>query len=285
MRFKTKVDWWLQLIFAGFIIATILAIAGVFAGGTGSFIIAIVFAPVSILIILPIWLNTSYLMDESSLQVQCGFIKHAKIDYGLILSVSEALNPISSPALSFDRLEIQYRNKYSVAVRTIIISPKDKQGFIKHLLIMNDSIIINSKAKPTSKMTKLLMTFIGAVCAAIVIGIGILLIFCEKEPVVIIHSNSIQIEAVYGTDIDFSNIEGISLLDHSMREIGAGTRKNGYNGGAWKGHFSSGLLFVKPESSPTIQIKQYNGSTIYISFEKSEQTAMLYRELSAFMFR
>ena len=91
-----------------------------------------------------------------------------------------------------------------------------------------------------------------------------------------------SISAMYGLSVDFSDISDITLLEQSMREIGEGVRTNGFNGGAWRGHFTAGLLFVVPDSSPTIRIERYTASTIFISFRDSVQTPMLYDRLTLY---
>jgi hypothetical protein len=49
---------------------------------------------------------------------------------------------LSAPATSFDRLEILY-NSFD----TVIISPKDKSGFITHMKTINPSIEVDEKRK------------------------------------------------------------------------------------------------------------------------------------------
>ena len=66
-----------------------------------------------------------------------------------------------------------------------------------------------------------------------------------------------------------------------LRELGAGSRINGYNGGAWRGHFTAGLLFVRPNSSPTIRIERAVGSDIFINFRDYAGTIGLYNKLSS----
>ncbi|MEG0697900.1 MAG: PH domain-containing protein, partial [Algoriella sp.] len=67
-----------------------------------------------------------------------GFLVNKKIDINSITKISKTNNPISSPALSLDRIEIFY-NKYD----SVIISPKNEQEFIQDLQKINSSIIID----------------------------------------------------------------------------------------------------------------------------------------------
>jgi hypothetical protein len=110
--------------------------------------------------------------------------------------------------------------------------------------------------------------------------------YSEKEPEVRILDDHIQIEAMYGLNIDFSEIADISLIEKSMSDIGIGIRTNGYGGfgETLKGNFRSDtlgetLLFVQSKSSPTIRIEWIGKKDVYISFRSSESTEQLYRQM------
>lgn len=133
------------------------------------------------------------------------------------------------------------------------------------------------------KLGKVQTIIIFAVTGAILIGLGVMFTLGEREPSVDVFDDGIRIRAMYGLSVDFSEITDIVLLDQSMREIGTGMRLNGYGGAALKGHFTAGLLFVRPNSSPTIRIERRHGSDIFISFRDNLRTEMLYRELTLVM--
>ena len=278
MKFKAKVDWWLKIIFAAFLVINIWAVVGLITGTSGDLLLAIIFAPINIYI-LPIWLNTYYFLNNNELLIKSGLGRGTRLAYSQILSVSQTRNPISSPAPSLDRLEIKYRYKSGNFTDSIIISPRDKIGFTKELLLRNGKIEINNESSPVTKSAKIAIAIttvtLAGICALFIIGL--------REPVVTISSDSVRISAMYGLTVDFSEISNITLLDESMREIGAGVRTNGFNGGAWRGHFTAGLLFVVPDSSPTIRIERYAASTIFISFRDDGQTPMLYDRLRRYI--
>jgi len=278
MKFKTKIDWWLHLLFVVWVGFNVWSIASLINNEAGSLMTAIIFTPLSIFLIVPIWLNTYYYLGENELLVKCGLFNIAKIDYRSIISVNKTRSLISSPALSLDRLEITSAAKSGGFNNSVIISPKDKQGFTEQLKIRNKNIEISDVVRPMSQAYKFLM---GGILAVVLIGGGLLFILGEREPMVIIQDHSIQIRAMYGLRIPLADINDITLLDQSMREIGAGRRTNGYNGAAWRGHFTAGLLFVLPDSSPTIRIERERGSDIFISFRDNARTEMLYYELAA----
>jgi len=126
----------------------------------------------------------------------------------------------------------------------------------------------------------------------VLIAVSTILIYSAKEPEVIIFEDSIQIKAMYGLTINFSDITDVSLIEKSMREIGdVGIRVNGADTfGTLQGHFKSDtlgetLLFVRLNSSPTIKIERNNDKDIYLNFSSSEKTIALFDELNIAMNR
>ncbi|WP_421828165.1 PH domain-containing protein [Larkinella sp.] len=85
--------------------------------------------------IVYLFLNTRYTIRNGKLEVTAGFLYQSTIDVGAIRQIRETRNPLSSPALSLDRLEIVY-NRYD----GVLLSPKDKQGFVNDLLELNPAI-------------------------------------------------------------------------------------------------------------------------------------------------
>lgn len=80
--------------------------------------------------------STEYtITNDALLKIKCGFLYNKRFDINKIRSIAQSNNLISSPAPSLDRLEFIY-GKYDL----IIISPKDKVGFVKELIKMNPSI-------------------------------------------------------------------------------------------------------------------------------------------------
>lgn len=94
--------------------------------------------------ILHVFLTTYYQVGGTFLKIKCGYLFSKTIGIETITKISETNNPLSAPATSLDRLEISY-NKYD----KIMISPRDKQGFIQHLTNLKPDIEIHYKT--TSK--------------------------------------------------------------------------------------------------------------------------------------
>ena len=85
--------------------------------------------------ILHMFFKTRYIIDDNKLKIKSGFIPYKPIDIATIKEVARTKSIISSPAPSFDRIVIKY-GKFD----EIIISPKDKQNFVKDLLKINPEI-------------------------------------------------------------------------------------------------------------------------------------------------
>lgn len=146
-----------------------------------------------------------------------------------------------------------------------------------HSLVNGKTAIKNPKAAAI-----LFTLFFAGIC----IIIGIMSYYGELDPEIIIDSDKIRIEAMYGVDINTSEIADISLIDKSINEMGIGKRTNGYDGfgKALKGNFKSDslgetLLFVIENSSPTIKIERIGQKDIYISLTDSDKTRHLYQQL------
>lgn len=85
--------------------------------------------------ILHMFLKTEYIIADKILKIKCGMFSYKPIAIADIKEISKTSSLLASPAPSFDRIEISY-GKFD----TIIISPKDKSSFAKHLTNINPNI-------------------------------------------------------------------------------------------------------------------------------------------------
>ena len=126
-KFRSKMDWW----FLGFIIAMsgLLAQLILTTNGKGilmqNLLFVVVYALTIVLLWWPLW-STRYVVDQEQLTIRSLCFKWI-IPLSAIQSVSETDNSISSPALSLDRLKIEYLKQGQT--KTILVSPKDKVTF------------------------------------------------------------------------------------------------------------------------------------------------------------
>lgn len=130
-KFHSKIDWWIL----GFVIAMtgllVQLLFTMYAKGTMVeypehtmvyiFTIAVLWWPV---------FSTTYTIGNNTLAIRSMFLKWV-IPLENIKTVSKTNNSISSPALSLDRLKIEYLNDGKM--KQILVSPRDQQGFCKEL--------------------------------------------------------------------------------------------------------------------------------------------------------
>ena len=140
MKYKSKIDWWMKLTFWGFTAITLWLIYLLFFGERDAeiIIVAIIFIIFELFLMIPLYFGTYYRLDDKELFVRCWIIKE-RIPYNSIVSMKETRTPwSSSAALSLDRLEIKYTKNKRWPSSTLI-SPKDKQEFMKMLQAKIDS--------------------------------------------------------------------------------------------------------------------------------------------------
>jgi hypothetical protein len=82
--------------------------------------------------------GTRYTLTENTLIVQSGPFRWV-IDLEAITEVFPTRNPLSSPACSLDRLHIRY-GKSRIGM---MISPQDKAGFLRDLMVRSPGLKLN----------------------------------------------------------------------------------------------------------------------------------------------
>lgn len=97
--------------------------------------IFLLFISLLFVLILFLFLKTRYIINGNQLKISFGFIHYKPIDIQSITEINNSKSILSSPAPSFDRIEIKY-GKFN----EVLISPKDKVGFAAELSKINPSI-------------------------------------------------------------------------------------------------------------------------------------------------
>jgi membrane protein YdbS with pleckstrin-like domain len=122
MRFVSKVDGWIIPVMLVAIVGVIWALIEVMITATPWFIRIAVAA--TTVLVFSIFTRTHYTVTHGELRVVSGPFRRT-IPLSDITNIEASRNPLSSPALSLDRLKISYgNNKY------VLISPADKSGFL-----------------------------------------------------------------------------------------------------------------------------------------------------------
>ncbi|WP_041720467.1 PH domain-containing protein [Alkaliphilus metalliredigens] len=132
MKFDSKRDIWIRLLIwisvGGGFINTLFA-----EGRLIKFVMLL-----TVIFVGWLWFGTNYGISKGILKIKCGPFKWY-IPIKDIKSIKKTRNPLSSPALSIERLQIRYG--YS---SMILISPKDRDRFIELITKENGNIIVDT---------------------------------------------------------------------------------------------------------------------------------------------
>lgn len=129
MKFRSKIDWWLLLIF---IVTTAIIVMKIYEANhnyslASNFPHLVIYSLIIFLIWLPIF-NTYYVVENNTLIIK-SLVFRWKINIDDITQIEPTHNPLSSPALSLDRLKIYYMKNGEIT--SVMISPKDKERFFQ----------------------------------------------------------------------------------------------------------------------------------------------------------
>ena len=130
LRFTSKKDGWIRALFFGSIAIMIWSVLVVvdepvsltYRLGMGAL------AAVFVVFMLWVYFGTYYELTDEVLKIRSGPIR-STIPLHTIEAIEPMRSPLSSPALSMDRLQIRY-DRYGFTM----VSPEDKQRFIAELV-------------------------------------------------------------------------------------------------------------------------------------------------------
>ena len=126
--YRSKVDTWLGIILGGVPLASLFAAWQlVHAPVPGRWLLAIPILLLGVCLPLSLLLFTTYRIKDALLKIRSGFFTW-DIPIHTISKVEATNDPVSSPALSLDRIRIEYGPAKSVA-----ISPLKKDDFLRDL--------------------------------------------------------------------------------------------------------------------------------------------------------
>jgi len=125
MKFPSKVDGWLIPVMIVSFAGLLTALVAVMISPTPwpiRILVVVVLVLVTFLLI-SVFRNTSYEVDSTDLRIVSGPFKWT-VPIADITEIKPTRNPLSSPALSLDRLKVSYGKR-----KWVLISPADKDGF------------------------------------------------------------------------------------------------------------------------------------------------------------
>ena len=125
--FRSKVDGWFRVLpWVGVLVVGAVLVIPVVHGDRA----ALWFTPALLLpAALPLWLlrTTHYTITGTHVRIRCGPFRW-NVPLADVRAVRPTRNALSSPALSLDRLRIEYSRSQAV-----MVSPDDKEGFLSEL--------------------------------------------------------------------------------------------------------------------------------------------------------
>jgi hypothetical protein len=143
LTFPSKCDWWLKVLLLSVISAQLTAAVCVFIGGRELWVGGVLLLSAGCIS----WIlrSTYYFVDETRLLIRAGpFWFTVRLE--TIEEIVPTRNPLSSPALSLDRLCIHY--KVGGKRRMVMISPADKESFLRVIAALVPGMMVDgSRAK------------------------------------------------------------------------------------------------------------------------------------------
>lgn len=128
--YKSRTDWWIALCLCVPPTASVIVLCSAILAGRQS---EIAVAVGVILLVSGIYVGLifpmRYGLNDQELTVRSGLCRQ-RIPLSSIREVRRTRNPLSSPALSLDRLHVQYGEGFFKAV---MISPLDRDGFLEDI--------------------------------------------------------------------------------------------------------------------------------------------------------
>ena len=130
IAYRSKIDLWLGILLGGTVVMMLYIVIEPLIHGEGIQLGMTIVSVITLLIVLPLFF-IKYTFYSTHLLISCGIYGKERVEYHLIRQMKETKNPISSAAMSLDRLQIDYMEKgYH---QTVLISPVRKKEFIHRL--------------------------------------------------------------------------------------------------------------------------------------------------------
>ena len=132
--FYSKVDWWYYVL---------IAVMGgwmVYLFWIKEIIVAFIFMAITSFMIRMLTSMRYVVSSDDMLVIEYGlqFLKPVRIPLSDIVRIERKFNPISSPALSLDRIEVYFRKGKLVV--SVCISPKNREDMVRMLQKRNGQI-------------------------------------------------------------------------------------------------------------------------------------------------
>ena len=131
--FRSKIDTWLLLLVAGVLAAAWLQpVRRLWADRPVDWL-DVIGPLLATAVVAWVFRSTYYVVTTDSLIVRAGPIRRT-IPLGSVQRLRATHNPLSSPALSLDRIEVTYDSG------RVLVSPEDKRGFVRAVIARSPAV-------------------------------------------------------------------------------------------------------------------------------------------------
>lgn len=281
-QFASKVDRWLLAAGLVPVIAALGVLMGVIAGELPAWLLLLVVAPPAF--IAWTFMSTFYVVDADTLRVRSGpFRWTVRLD--AIRTLTATHNPLSAPALSLDRIAVAH------AGGTLLVSPKDKPGFVAAILAANPAVGTTGLPRPSgtgsgdevppTRARSLLILLPGVIIGVAAVVLATTLIYAgTRPPTVRIGPRAIEISGLASSVVAKTEVVRIELADALPRP----TNRSGFSAlGELRGDFDiAGLgrarVYISRDVPPYIIIHTTT-QPVVVNFADPARTRVLYDEL------
>jgi hypothetical protein len=140
--YRSRIDRFVSVPAVGLVLAMGLgAKTALSHPGSGAGLVLAIVGPLSLGLVAWTLFGTYYALDDTRLTVRGGPFSW-QIDLRDVHSVTPTRNPLSSPALSLDRLRIDYGQG-----RSLMVSPREKEAFVRDLMRRRDAAVLRTSSR------------------------------------------------------------------------------------------------------------------------------------------
>jgi hypothetical protein len=276
-QFASKIDWWLAVL----LIAPVVLVGALLLAGLSSFwVLAVTLAPQA----LVIWIlaRTFYVVAEDALLVRSGPFRWS-IPLESIRALSATRNPLSSPALSLDRIAVEHTGG------RLMVSPRNRAGFVRAVVALAPAVSVSglpgatgsaADDKPESAFnTAAIVPIIALAVAGLAFG-GWQVYRGTRAPDAIVSGDTLSISGLYSTTVSRQDVVRVALEDR----VDVGRKLQGFSGGRYlRGFFEvDGLgpcrVFVVRNATPFLVVHTRT-QPLVINFDEPARTRALYDAL------
>jgi len=276
-RFRSKVDWWLAVL----LLSPLVLVAGwLLIGATIPWVIFILLVPQG----LVTWMlvRTDYAVSEESLVVRCGPFRHT-IPMTSLRSLTATRSPLSSPALSLDRIAVDHTGG------RLLLSPRSKVGFVRAILAIAPGVTVTGlqgtdaagPADPPESSLSMAAVVPLVLIGALGLGFGSWVLYAgTRPPEATISGDTLAISGLYSTTVRRQEVVRVSLQDH----VTIGRKHQGFDAGRYlRGYFDvDGLgrsrVLISRDSTPFLIIHT-TSQPLVINFDDAGRTRALHDDL------